>query len=78
MTDADVQILASVEAPGLKQLSLDGAQVLDSGLESIMGAAWFEQLDTLSVGGQNASPQIRKKLIDTYKGEFLSVYKKDL
>ena len=78
LNDADIQALAQAPAPGLKSLQIKNASVSDIGLAAIQEAPWFHQLESLSISGQASSKSARKALIDAFKGDFLSIYKRDL
>jgi hypothetical protein len=78
LTTKDIQTLATVTAPGLTTLSIERTDISDEGLQALMTAPWFQQLEQLSLSAQRTSPAVRQQVIDAYSGEFLSIYRKDL
>jgi len=73
-----IAALARAEGPGLKTLSLERVKLTDDGLRDIMNASWFTQLDALSLGGHDTSPEVRRALKTAFKGSFLSMFERDL
>ena len=75
---SSINALAKADAPALTSLSIERTPLSDEALKAIMAASWFPRLDKLSLSAQRTSPDVRAALIAAYRGEFLSIYRKDL